>query len=126
MARGRKTGGKDFSKGNKLAVGHGRPSIPQDVKAARKLTNFEFDRILNKYLYLPLDQLKKAAKDESLPGIDHMVLQVIIRGASTGDQSRLNALLDRSPVGRIKEKLEISGDVHSTIVNLIERHTNKS
>ena len=44
MAKGKKSGGKDWTPGN---GGPGRPKLPEDVREIKKLNIAEMERILN-------------------------------------------------------------------------------
>lgn len=91
-----------FKKGNKASKGKGRPKMPADVKAARKLSHIEFNRIANRYLYSTEEQIDEALNSPETPMIERMVLAVIKKGIVDGDQMRLTMLLDRT-IGKVKE-----------------------
>lgn len=104
MARGKKTGGKDFVPGN--VHGKGRPKVPDDVKEARKLNQVEFERVANKYLYLTRDELKEAAEDPDTTVIELLVSSIIVKAVEKGDQMRLEFLLNRL-IGRVVDRIEV-------------------
>lgn len=122
MARGFKTGGKDFEKGNKFGkLGGGRPPTPDDVKEAKNLNRTKMIRILNKFLDWPLNDLVTFVQDKNNPVLEVLVARVLVEGIKKGDQTRLNFLLDRT-VGKVVEKFEFDGNLNlnSAIVALIE------
>lgn len=106
MAKGRKTGGRDFQKGQK--GGPGRPPVPDDIKAARALNTVEFERIANQYLYLSPYEIRLKLSDPSTTAIENAVGRIILQAITKGDQTRLQFFLDRL-LGKVKEKHEHSG-----------------
>ena len=115
MTQGRKTGGRDFKKGNP-----GRAPVPAEVKAARKLSQNELTLLLNKYLYQSRAQLQRIAKRKSTPMIDLFVISIISKGTSGGDHKRLEFLFDRL-VGRVPLKARIDGNLtHNAHEGLLE------
>lgn len=91
-----------FKKGNTASKGKGRKPLDPDVKAAKKLSQNEFIRLANRWLYATEDEVKVALKDPKLPMLERMVLGIIEKGISQGDQFRLTMLLDRT-IGKVKE-----------------------
>lgn len=106
MARGKKTGGKNFEPGNK--VGKGRPPIPEDIKQARKLNQNEFERVANKFLYLTRDELKAALAQPTTTTIELMLGSIIAQAVQKGDHMRLEFMLNRL-IGKVTDvvKLEV-------------------
>lgn len=90
--------------------GPGRPALPEDIKAARQLNSVEFERIVNKYLYMTADEMERLGKDKAakatMPAIEIMLFSIISRAISEGDQTRLNFILDRI-IGRVPVKVAI-------------------
>jgi hypothetical protein len=103
MAKGRKTGGRDFAPGDPRA---GRKPIPEDVKAIRKLTILEFQRLINKYLWLSEEGLQVAMQDPACSMLEKLVASVIAKGISQGDPMRMEALVTRL-VGKVTDKVEV-------------------
>lgn len=107
MAKGRKTGGKDFVPGDERA---GRPRLPDDVKAVKKLTTTEFQRILNQYLWLDEESLRAAMKDPSCTMLEKMVASVMVKGITLGDPARMEILVTRL-IGKVTDKVEVKTPV---------------
>lgn len=103
MAKGRKTGGKDFTPGHDRG---GRPALPDDVKQLKKLNVAEMERVLNNCLQMNRDQINEAQKNPDAPMIELLVLSIISHGINKGDPMRLNFLLDRL-IGKVKESHEL-------------------
>jgi len=125
MAKGKKTGGRDFQAGN--PGGPGQPKIPEEVKAARKLNRIELERIINKYLYMPGTELRKLLEEATkgqneMPMIEAMIAKIMLAGFSEGDQRRLEFILDRL-VGKVKDQVEVNGTEGIKVI--IEDYTTK-
>lgn len=104
MARGKKTGGKDFAPGN--SHGKGRPKVPEDVKEARKLNQVEFERVANKYLYLTRDELKASLAAPATTVVELLVGSIIGQAVQKGDHTRMEFLLNRL-IGRVVDRIEV-------------------
>lgn len=105
MAKGRKTGGRDFPPG---VSGNpaGSPGLPQDLKNARKLNQVEMERIFNRFLYAGDNERQKTLQDPTAPGIDKLVAAIMGYAISEGDEKRLEFILCRV-LGKVTEKLEV-------------------
>jgi hypothetical protein len=111
---------------------NGCPPMPKEVKEARKLNRIEVERLLNKFLQWPSEDVIKFANDQSNPALEVLIARVLSVAMKNGDDKRLNFLLDRL-VGKVKENVAIEGDlnvnmnVHKHIVDMIEdiKHRNK-
>jgi hypothetical protein len=111
MAKGFKSGGKDFRPGQS-GNPKGRPALPEDIKEARTLNKLEFERIVNKYLYLTPDEILAIVNSHQAPSIELMIASIINSATKHGDHFRLNFLLDRviGPIvkeAKIKEETKI-------------------
>lgn len=109
MARGRKTGGKNFVKGQS-GNPDGRPTLPPEVKAARQMNGPMFELLINKYMGLPVDQLQVIAKDQSTPAIDLVVIKLLVMSIQHGDINRLKLLLEYT-IGKVPDKLNVNAEV---------------
>lgn len=94
MAKGKKTGGRNFEKGN-VPVGNGRPRLPDEIKQIRKLTTAEFIERFNKYLYMDRDEIRALAEKRSVEVIDLCILNSLIRCIKDGDYATLDKMMDR-------------------------------
>ncbi len=100
MAKGTKTGGRNFVVGN--AGGPGAPKVPDDIKKARKLNRIEFERILNKYIHVKLGDLHGIIKDPHTEVLDGIVCKILSKGFNEGDPRRLEFVIDRL-IGKVQE-----------------------
>lgn len=94
MAKGIKTGGRDFQAGQSGNPA-GRPRLDEETKQARALNRRALEILLNKYIYCSPAFLDSAIKDKSLPAIDHMVIAIIRKAFDTGDYVRLNFIIEQ-------------------------------
>lgn len=94
-----------FVKGNKCNP-HGRPKLTDEERMARILNRIAFERICNQYLHLSKDELEDIVRRKETPVIELMVASVVIKAIKSGDQHRLNFLLDRL-IGKVPERVEI-------------------
>lgn len=103
MAKGKKTGGRDFVPG-KSGNPKGLPPIPADVKEARKLNQIEFERIVNKFLYMTREEVSKYAQAPGTPTLELLIASILSKAVTQGDQSRLNFVLDRL-IGKVADRV---------------------
>jgi hypothetical protein len=94
MARGRKTGGRDFPKGIS-ANPAGRPRLPEDLRVARASNRIELDRTSSAYLKMSLHDLRAQASDEGAPTFDLLVARFILRAVEEADRNRFSLIIDR-------------------------------
>jgi hypothetical protein len=106
MARGKKTGGRDFQPG---VSGNpkGGPGLPKDLRDARKLNQQELERVVNKYLNQSLPALMLAMQDECLPMLDMVVANILVQAAQAGDHHRFDFILNRL-VGKVQDRVEVT------------------
>lgn len=102
MAKGKKTGGKDFKPGHNI----GRPKQPEDVREASNLSIVEARATLSKYLKLTLTELEEAMKSRSIPSMDVWIARIVLLGLKNGDYQRLNFMFDRL-IGKVTEKVDL-------------------
>ena len=105
MAKGKKTGGKNFTKG-KSGNPKGRPKTPPDVRNIRALSKTEFTRIANEFLWLSTTAADKKLKSRGLSQFEKAVGQTV-KKAAAGDLMRLNMVLDRL-IGKPRDKMELT------------------
>lgn len=108
MAKGRKTGGKDFVKGNPI-VG-GRPPLSPEAKLFKKLTTQEYIMLVNKFLHATEEQVTMIINDCRSTMLEKFVANLILNGADAGNEQKLGFLLDRL-IGPVIKKTDLtSGD----------------
>ena len=105
MARGKKTGGRNFAAGNT-----GRPKGSKNKCVSKAVVNSnqkEIEVIISKYMAMSIDKLKATVTRKTTKSLDVMVIKIIIECIKFGDFSRLNFLLDRT-IGKVKDKLDVN------------------
>lgn len=106
MAKGKKTGGRDFKPGT-TGNPNGSPGLPKDLKDARKLTQIELERILNDMIWLTPAALNAKMKDPSsiTSVFEHLIGSILTRATVQGDHQRLEWICSRL-LGKIVDKVE--------------------
>ena len=84
----------------------GRPKVLKDIAEARKQNSNSVARILNRFMNMDFDELKKLMQDPATQTLELMIGRVIVESIKTGDQTRLNFILDRM-IGKVVDKMEI-------------------
>jgi len=95
-----------FKKGNKHAVGKGRPKLPKEVRELQKLTKTKSEEILSRLAHMKEVDIKAMIESPETIMIEKMVASTYLKALEQGDQNRINWLLDRT-VGKVKETTEI-------------------
>lgn len=124
MAHGRKTGGRNFQKGQS---GNPKGMNSKGITEARKLNKALVTELLNKFINMPtcdlVDFVRRNTKEQgSDPTIETLVASILIKAINEGDQARLNFILDRL-IGKVTDKVEHSLPV-PTIVRRFESKEN--
>lgn len=105
MAKGKKTGGRDYTPGHS-APGPGRPQVPEDLKKSRSLNRIEFERVLNKYIYLTGPEINQAIRSDEHPILELIVAKILAKAFNEGDPRRVEFIIDRL-IGRPREAPEV-------------------
>lgn len=105
MAVGKKTGGRDFKPGQS-GNPNGRPPVPEDIKEARKLAKNEFARIMNRFLWMSLEDFNVELKRPGLSMFERSCMQMIQHSAA-GCERRFEMILTRL-LGRPRDNMEIT------------------
>lgn len=102
---GKKTGGRNFVKGQ---VGNplGRPSLPEDVRRARKFNVTECTRVISKFFNMTLEEVEVISKTPETPMLERTLAKLFVEAEKTGDQSKLEFLFNRS-IGKVTDKLNV-------------------
>lgn len=124
MTHGRKTGGRNFQKGQS---GNPKGMNSKGITEARKLNKALVTELLNKFINMPtcdlVDFVRRNTKEQgSDPTIETLVASILIKAINEGDQARLNFILDRL-IGKVTDKVEHSLPV-PTIVRRFESKEN--
>lgn len=93
MAKGKKTGGKNFALGNCANPG-GRPKTPDDVKQGRKLLQTEFERLGQAYALYKRTDLEAVIRSPDSTAWEGLVAGLFARAIS-GSVAHIKLLLER-------------------------------
>lgn len=102
MAKGKKTGGKDFEPGHTYSKG--RPALPLDLKGVKPLTEDRYKRTYTRYLEMPYNELEARMQDRTLPSIEHLFAMAIKAAIDSGNLPSLRDGFDRT-LGKVKEMI---------------------
>lgn len=106
MAKGKKTGGRNFKKGQS-GNPQGPTPLSSEARAFKNLTREGFESIANKYLSATRDEIRAALQDPSMKAIELAVISVINQ-AIKGEGRMLDLLLTRL-IGKVTQPIEHSG-----------------
>jgi hypothetical protein len=95
-----------FKKGNKLALGNGRPPLPPAIKDAWRLTTAELIGALCSLLEKNQAQIKAIVHDPATPTATLIVARIIMMSVN-GEMPALNLLLERL-IGKVPDKTELT------------------
>lgn len=106
MAKGFKSGGKNFEKGI-VTNPRGRPPLPEEYKKIQKLNADQVKAMIAKFAVMTLDEMRQYLDSGKAPVFEVMIGTIINKCIEEGDHARLNFLLDRT-IGKVKENVEVS------------------
>lgn len=120
MAKGKKTGGRDFKKGV-VTNPNGRVKLAPEVKAMRNLNKNTLTTLLNKHINSSLQELDVIAKDKNTSALELIVISAIKFSITKGDSKSREFLIERM-VGKVPQDMNINADIvtHKTIIEELE------
>lgn len=84
--------------------GPGRPTIPEEIKEARRLNKDLVEITINKFLHMSLEELIKFSTDKSNQVHEMLVARIMAQAIKTGDNTRLEWIYQRL-FGKIPDKI---------------------
>lgn len=105
MARGRKTGGRDFKPGQS-GNPNGKPKMSPEFKALKCLTASEYNKLVSSAFTLKDNEIQSLLDDPNISSLHKAFAHAVLIGRMTGDLNRLNYITDRV-FGKVKEKIEV-------------------
>lgn len=111
MAKGKKTGGRDFPVGHKF--GKGATCHNQELKKIRRMTHEEIADIGQLIVTSNLQKLKEIRESPDSNALSVWMSSIAVKGITTGDHSALDVILNRI-VGKVKETVENIGNISVT------------
>ena len=112
MAKGKKTGGRDFEPGK--PGGPGRPPLLPEARGLPKFDKASLSRFLNEAFMSTEEESLAITDDKSQPVIRRWVHSMALKGFSLADTSKFDALLNRI-VGKVKDEVESTGQIELVI-----------
>lgn len=111
-----------FEEGNQASKGKGRPSLPHDLKEARKANAQDIERIINKFLGWAVSDLAEYCKDPHNPVLECLIASILGKAINQGDYMRLTFILDRLGIkAPIQTVASTENNIHSQIVNVVNQ-----
>lgn len=107
MARGFKTGGRDFVAGDPR-ITHSKEKMVQEIKIIRQLTKNEFIGRFHKYCFMPKAKLLKMQYANQLDGMDHIFIRCILKSIAKGEYRFIQECIDQI-IGKARQKVELEG-----------------
>ncbi len=101
MARGVKTGGRNFGPDNPPK---GRPKVPEDLRAAREMVKADFELACATLLKGSRSELDKILTSPTATVTQLVVANILEKTISGGDNGRFNFILDRM-IGKVKDEV---------------------
>lgn len=123
MAKGVKTGGRDFKPGQS-GNPNGRPPLPEEVRIARSLNKAEFERIVNEYIHMSLVEIQDRAKDPSTSALEVIIAKIVAEAIKRGDERRLGFILDRL-IGPVPKNVQLDSEEGKGFEIVIKDYTKK-
>ncbi|CAB4169746.1 hypothetical protein UFOVP903_9 [uncultured Caudovirales phage] len=102
----------------------GKPPLPEDVKAARKLTAVEFERICANLFTMSTRRLTEVAKNPSTPVLTALVARILEKGLHESSRVELNFFIERF-LGKVPDNQIISGNLNGSLTDFIGKRTKK-
>ena len=110
MAKGKKTGGRNWKKGQS-GNPNGAPVVPAEIKAARKFNKIEFEAAMNKFMYTAKGDLEQFInKDKTSTALEHFAAMMIAKGLIAGDYRCMSFILDRM-VEVVQRNVKVTNDM---------------
>jgi hypothetical protein len=109
MAKGRKTGGRDWQPGQS-----GNPAgpevLPKDVRQVKNMSRAELIGIMDKCLNMTRGEIQQRLADPTTPAKELSILSVMATGIKNGDHKRIGFLFERM-FGKVPVAVEHSGAI---------------
>lgn len=120
MAKGKKTGGRNFRKGQS-GNPDGRPPLPPEIRALRKSMGDDLIDHLAVALYLSPHQITEKLKSKQISAIEALTLRFVQKAIASGDLRYLVTLLDRfAPTEAIRgPKMPSQASMHLELATLV-------
>lgn len=112
---------KGFQKGNKYGgQSPGRPPVTEELKAARKFTQSEFEIAVSKIFFVSTQDLQRLMKAPTTPVMEALIARIALQGLKDGGTKELNYFVERF-FGKVAENHNFTGNAHPDLVSYIEK-----
>lgn len=88
--------------------------MPEALKTARRLNKTELEALINRYLWLPAQDLEGL---EGLPAVEQYFISILLRGLKTGDYGPFEWIAQRL-IGKVKDQVELTTPTPFIVHNL--------
>lgn len=105
--------GRPFKHGH--AGGPGAKPVPQDLKEARALNVIESERVINKFLHMPLKDMVLFLKDNTNTVHEMLIARILIEAIKEGDHKRLEWIYERL-LGKLKVDIDVNVVNHDVML----------
>ena len=96
----------------------GKPKTPDDIKAARKLTQVEFERICYNLMCMSTGRLAEVVKSNQTPVLTALVARILEKGIHDSSKAELNFFIERF-LGKVPEQANFTGNVNGSLADFI-------
>lgn len=97
---------------------NGRPKLPEDIKAARKLTQTEFERICYDLMKMSTKGLSELVQDNKTPVLTALIARILEKGIHDSSKAELNYFVERF-LGKVPEQANFTGNVNGSLADFI-------
>lgn len=73
---------------------NGRPRIPEKYREIRRMNSLDVQMLINKYFYMPIEELEKLNGRKDIPMIELFIISMIQKGIKEGDSYAWKTLMD--------------------------------
>lgn len=98
--------------------------IAPEYKRLGNVNKGQVRALLTRFLDCNLKELKDIKSDPESSAMELIVVSIVTNAIKSGDQKRLDFLLDRI-VGKVKDELEVSMTPHDRLMTMIEGRIEK-
>lgn len=103
---------KKFQKGNQAAKGN---FVAPKIYEGRRLTRVIYEEILHKYLHCTKAELEAIGKDPNTTAIELLVVSVMAKAITNGDDKRVEFLLARL-LGKVPEHVKFTDETEEKTI----------
>lgn len=110
-----------FTTGNKFGGrSPGRPRVSDEVKAARKFTQPEFELAVSKIFFITMKDLQRLVNSQETPVMEALIARIALNGMKKGSTQELNYFIERF-FGKVAENHNFTGNAHPDLVSYIQK-----